>query len=173
MLYDEGYLEIMSPSYEHENVKGLIGRLVEAYTEDLNIDVATAGSTTLGREDLLKGVESDESYYIEHAARIRGQAEVTLPDDPPPDLVIEVDVPRSSSRKMGVFAALGVAEVWRFAGQEVAIFVLDGHGEYQRSDVSRVLPGFPLDEMNRLLLLRSEQSETEIVRTFRRLIRHE
>jgi Uma2 family endonuclease len=35
--YDRGYLEIMSPSREHEHIKSLLGRMIEAMTEELDI----------------------------------------------------------------------------------------------------------------------------------------
>ena len=76
LAYDRGTLEIMSPSYDHVSVKGLIGRLIEVFSEELDIDIAAAGSTTLGREDLDRGIESDESYYIKNATLVRGKSEI-------------------------------------------------------------------------------------------------
>src|SRR5688500_10517334 len=55
MTYDRGVLEIMAPSKLHENVKRLIGRMVEAFTEERNIDMVSASSTTFKREDLDRG----------------------------------------------------------------------------------------------------------------------
>ena len=64
MTYDRGVLEIMAPSKLHEQVKRLIGRMVEVFTEELNIDIESASSTTFKREDLERGFEADECYYI-------------------------------------------------------------------------------------------------------------
>ena len=86
MAYDQGTLEIMSPSKLHENAKTLLGRIVEAYTEELAIDVDSAGSTTFRREDAQRGFEPDECYYLEHAEAVRGKDEIDLTIDPPPDL---------------------------------------------------------------------------------------
>ena len=41
--------------------------------------------------------------------------------DPPPDLVIEVDITRSSLDKLSIYAALRVPEVWRYTDGEVEI----------------------------------------------------
>jgi Uma2 family endonuclease len=171
LVYDRGRLEIMVPSFEHENAKGLIGRLVEVYTEELAIDIATAGSTTLGREDLDRGVESDECYYIANAPRVRGRETIELPIDPPPDLAIEVDLTSSSSGKLAIYAALGIAEVWRYTGDSVTIYRLAEHGRYTPSPTSVALPQFPIRELNRLLRSRGARGETHLARRFRKWIR--
>jgi Uma2 family endonuclease len=49
MAYEEGTLEIMSPSSEHEKLKSRISRLLSIYTEEVGIDVEAMGSTTLKR----------------------------------------------------------------------------------------------------------------------------
>src|SRR6478672_11393112 len=57
IAYDEGELEIMSPSNFHEIVKKTLGRIVEAYAEEKGIDIEGLGSTTFKRRDLAKGLE--------------------------------------------------------------------------------------------------------------------
>jgi len=171
LAYDRGRLEIMSPSYEHENVKGFIRRLVEAYAEECEIDVATAGSTTLSREDLERGIESDECYYIANAPRVRGKSDIALPHDPAPDLAIEVDITRSSIDKLSICAALGIREVWLCDGLHVTMHVLRKDGKYRVVQASRVLPQFPVEELRRLLQERGLHSETALVRGFRRRVR--
>jgi Uma2 family endonuclease len=171
LVYDRGRLEIMVPSFEHENVKGLVGRLVEVYAEELEIDLAAGGSTTLGREDLDRGIESDECYYIANAPRVRGKETLELPLDPPPDLAIEVDLSSSSSGKLEIYAALEVPEVWRYAADSVTIYRLHKDGQYRPSPTSSALPQFPIDELNRLLQSRGACSETQLARRFRTWIR--
>ena len=65
VTYDRGELEIMSPSNRHENRKRVLGRLIEALTEELEIDIYSSGSMTFQRENLLRGLEPDECYWIE------------------------------------------------------------------------------------------------------------
>jgi len=76
-----------------------------------------AGSTTFGREDVSGGFEPDQSFYFsENAGRVRGKKRIDLnADDPPPDVVVEVDVTSPSLDKLPVYARLGVREVWRYA----------------------------------------------------------
>lgn len=171
LAYDRGQLEIMSPSFEHESVKGLIGRLFEIFCLELDVDVASAGSTTLKRADLARGIESDECYYVSEAARVRGKDEIDLPFDPPPDLAIEVDISRSSVNKLAICAAIGIREVWRYDGHVVEIHVLQNDSSYVAAPASVVLPQFPISELNRVLQHHGEQSETRITRDFQRWIR--
>ena len=42
--------------------------------------------TTFRREDLEKGLEPDQCYYITNEPKIRGKLELDLSVDPPPDL---------------------------------------------------------------------------------------
>ena len=70
-IYDRGNLEIMSPSYEHERLRRLIGRLIETYTEILGIPIQSAGSTTLKSELKQRGLEPDECYYIANEPLVR------------------------------------------------------------------------------------------------------
>ena len=116
MTFDEGVMELMSPRRQHENIGRLIGRLVETYTEIRDIEIQSVASTTFKRKDLQKAFEADESYYIEHAEQILPKEEVDLLIDPPPDLVIEVEITSSAIQKLKLFAAMGVPEVWRHDG---------------------------------------------------------
>ncbi len=116
MAYDQGVLEIMSPSMRHETIKRLIGRMVEMFTLELDIEIRSVSSTTFNREDLEKGIEADECYYIRNAESIRGIEEIDLAIHPPPDLAIEIDISRSSQIKTGIYAALQVSEVWQYDG---------------------------------------------------------
>ncbi len=125
-FYDRGVLEIVSPSFEHEAVADIIASLVKELAVELEIDVVGAGSTTFNREDLLRGFEPDVSFYFsENASRVRGKRRISLDaGDPPPDLVVEVDITSPSASKLPIYAHLGVAEVWRHDGVRLTILGL-------------------------------------------------
>ena len=134
IYYDRGVLEIVSPSFEHEQIARVIASLVEELAVELEIDVLGAGSTTFNREDLLRGSEPDACFYFsENAARVRGKRRISLDaGDPPPDLVVEVDTMSPSASKLPIYARLGVSEVWRHDGDRLTVFGLrqNGEGEY-------------------------------------------
>jgi Uma2 family endonuclease len=166
MTFDQGTLELMSPRRQHEGIGRLIGRMVETFTEVHSIEIQSVASTTFKRKDLQKAFEADESYYIEHAEQIRIKEEVDLSLDPPPDLVIEVEITSSAIRKMKLFAAMGVPEVWRHDGQLLTMHRLrDGH--YAETTESVALPGFTCQMVNALLARRLEVGETALNREFR------
>jgi Uma2 family endonuclease len=125
-FYDRGVLEIVSPSFEHEQIARLIASLVEELTVELEIDVVSAGSTTFKHEDLSRGFEPDASFYFsDNVARVRGKRRISLDaGDPPPDLVVEVDITSPSASKLPIYARLGVAEVWRHDGNRLTILGL-------------------------------------------------
>jgi Uma2 family endonuclease len=170
IAYDQGLLEIMSPSQGHEGLKRLIGRLVEMLSLELGIEILSTSSLTLKLPKLLKAVEADESYYIQNEARVRHK-EIDLTVDPPPDLAIEVEVSRSAIDRLGIYAALGVPEVWRHDGTSLKVLVLQGDGSYGQSDQSRAFPMLPVDEFARFLEMRSTLSENQVVIGFRDWIR--
>jgi Uma2 family endonuclease len=113
LTYDFGTLEIRMPLDPHETFKKLLGRLIEAATEELGLEIRSLGSRTCAREDLAKGLEPDQCYYIQHEAEVRGVAQINLADCPPPDLAVEIDITSSSLNRLSIYAALGVPEVWR------------------------------------------------------------
>jgi Uma2 family endonuclease len=120
--YDRGSLEIMSPSPEHERLKHVVALFVEVVAEELSINVEGLGSTTFRREDLQRGFEPDACFYVQNAGRVRGKTELDLTVDPPPDIVIEIDLTSPSLAKFPIFAQLGVPEVWRYNGRRWQIF---------------------------------------------------
>ena len=166
MTFDEGVLELMSPRRQHENIGRLIGRMVETYTEVMDIEIQTVASTTFKRKDLQKAFEADESYYIEHAELIRPKEEVDLSIDPPPDLVIEVEITSSAIQKLKLFAAMGVPEVWRHDGERLQMFMLS-NDKYVPIETSRALGQLTAKIIDSFLVRRFDLGETAIIRQFR------
>ncbi len=137
--YDRGELEIMSPSPEHEAYNRSIALLVELLAEELSVDVYDLGSTTFRREDLERGFEPDSCFYIENEESVRGKSRIDLSVDPPPDLVIEIDITSLSLKKLPIYTRIGVPEVWRYDGKRLIILKLEGDG-YVETNESVVLP---------------------------------
>ena len=165
--YDRGVLEIMSPSREHERTKRMLGRMIECLTEELNIPISSASATTLKSQMKLKGVEPDESYYVANEERVRGRDDLDLAIDPPPDLAIEVDITSSSIDQLGIYAALGVPEVWLCDGAKIHVYQLQGDGVYAQRAQSPSFPFLPLGEVEGFLTQRNATDETTWIRQFR------
>ena len=137
--YDRGELEIMSPSPEHEKFNRRIAQLVLAVAEESGIEAEDLGSTTFSREDIERGFEPDSCFYIQNEERIRGKDRIDLTSDPPPDLVIEIDITSPSLDKLPIYAQMGVPEVWRYDGERITILALKG-SDYGETAGSIVLP---------------------------------
>ncbi len=139
-FYDNGDLEIMTESCRHGKVGDLLERVVTTFACELEIDFISAGETTFKRKDRKKGFEGDGSYYFEHAMLMRRKDQIDLNVDPPPELVLEVDITLPSLPKFPIYAGVGVAEIWRYDGTNVVFHRLQNK-DYIEIAQSVCLPG--------------------------------
>ena len=122
--YDEGRVEIMSPTTEHEKYKDFMYSMVSHLSKELGIKLETRGSATYKQERFLKGAEPDYSFYIQNVSSIIGKRYINLSVDPPPDVVVEIDITSESLGKFPIYAAFGVPEIWRYDGESAQIYHL-------------------------------------------------
>src|SRR5258708_3824124 len=64
MTFDRGTLEIMTLSFQHEQLTYCLGRFLDVLTEEMNIAIVGGGSTTFRREDVERGLEPDRCYWF-------------------------------------------------------------------------------------------------------------
>lgn len=171
VTYDRGNLELMSPSYRHERYKRLIGRFIDILAEEYNIPIIGGGSTTFKRQDLERGLEPDECYYIQNAFTVLGKQEIDLNSDPPPDLAIEVDISSSSINRMSIYAELGVSEIWRYDGTTLKVYRLAPSLEYVEVNQSPTFSLLPLLELSQFLQPSEMSDDTKLFRSFRTWVR--
>ena len=143
IAYECNTLEIMVPLPEHETRKVLIGDLLKALMEELDVEFWSLGSTTFKNELMGEGIEPDDCFYIENEAKIRGKERIDLTVDPPPDLALEIDV--TSRTHPSIYENLGVRELWRFEKGKLKIYELR-NGKYVESEFS---PPFSQLTLNR------------------------
>ncbi|NEO98043.1 MAG: Uma2 family endonuclease [Symploca sp. SIO2E9] len=141
--YSKGLLEIMTPLAEHEDDKVIIGDLVKALLEELDIEFRSLGSTTFKNRKMEQGLEADDCFYIQNEAAIRGKQRIDLNFDPPPDLAIEIDL--TTRTRFNNYEALGVPELWRYNGKKLEINVLQT-GKYIEAKVSYNFPQLPISK---------------------------
>ncbi|MEH2265742.1 Uma2 family endonuclease [Nostoc sp.] len=164
--YDCGVLEIMTPLFEHENPKIQFDRLIFALAVELKTKIRSAGSTTLKRKTITKGIEPDICYYIQNEPAIRGKQELDLKTDPAPDLAVEIDITSSSVNKLNIYAALGVAELWRYDGEVLKFYQLI-ESEYIEIKFSIAFPLISVSDMNRFIQQSKTMDEIDLVQSFR------
>jgi Uma2 family endonuclease len=148
--YDHGELEILSPSTEHEEGNRTLAMFVEIVALEQGIDVRIVGSMTFKREDLQQGLEPDSRFYVQNEPRVSGRTQIDLAIDPPPDLVIEMEVSRQAIPKLPLYTSMGVPEVWRSDRGQVTILRLQG-GAYTESVASAALPPVTSEILTRFL----------------------
>ncbi|MCI0639123.1 MAG: Uma2 family endonuclease [Gemmataceae bacterium] len=173
LTYDQGDLEIMTLSSLHEWLACLLGQFIEVLTAELAIPRRSAGSTTFKLRKKLKGLEPDRSYYIQNEAKVRGKDKIDLRSDPPPDLAVEVEISRSVLKRMLIYAAIGIPEIWRFDGTDIIVHVLNAEGEYEESERSLAFPFLKVKKLVRFLNLRQKADETQVVESFREWVREQ
>jgi Uma2 family endonuclease len=156
----------MSPSVEHERLKKALSTIADIVAEEQGREFEDLGSTTFRRRDFEGGAEPDACFYVQNVERIRGKREIDLAVDPPPDLVIEVEITSPAVSKLAIYACLGVPEIWLTDGQGVRILRL-ADGQYKSSEKSEALP--PLTEA--VLSEFLQQSKTLTTLAWRTVVR--
>ncbi|MDM9380873.1 Uma2 family endonuclease [Chlorogloeopsis sp. ULAP01] len=172
LTYDQGTLEIMTPLLPHEYWKCLVERLIFVLGEELNLEIFPTGSTTLKREDLRRGTEPDSSYYIQNEAEMRNKFEIDLNSDPPPDLVVEIDLTSSSLDKFQVYASLCITELWHYDEGVLRIYQLQ-QGQYVECSHSPTFANLPLIEIPQFLEESQRVGVMEMTRHFRNWVREQ
>jgi Uma2 family endonuclease len=152
LTFDRGVLEIMSPFSDHEENNRNLALLVEVFAEEFGLEVRNLGSTTFKREEFERGFEPDSCFYIQSESQIRDRRRIDLSVDPPPDLVIEIDLTNDSIDKFPLFAKLGIPEVWRVQKDRLEIFTRKG-SSYHRQDTSAALPLLTAKDLTEFLEL--------------------
>jgi len=167
--YDCGTLEIMSPLRDHETYARFIDAVVNETCDAFNLEVEPCGSATWKRRVLGKGAEGDSCYYIRNARRIIGKRKIDLEVDPPPDIIVEIDTTSKSLKKLSIYAALSVPEIWRYDGQSVQIYELKS-GKYLKTRVSHILPRLTGAILSEFIEMTRVQGNTAARHAFRRRI---
>ena len=130
------------------------------------------GSLTFKKEIIKKGVEPDACYYLKNEPLVRQKQNITLDLDPPPDLVLEIDMSNSSLNKLPIYAALGVAEIWRYNGNNLTGFIFNNDSQdYQESQYSLAFPWLELSQLLPFLQQSLQDGETKTLRNFRQWVR--
>lgn len=168
--YEDGTLEIMTPLFEHENPKCNFGNFIIALAEELEIEIKSAGSTTIKKEDLKKGIEPDNCYYIQNELAVRGRETLDFETDPPPDLAVEIDITSSSVNKFSIYSALKVPEIWRYNGSKVKFYELFNN-KYVERDYSIAFPLVSASDINNFIEQSKTKPEIALLKSFRAWIR--
>ncbi len=163
--YYQGVLEIITTLEAHESSSENIGILIHILTEELNLNIKSLASTTLKIAEKKTGAEPDKCYYFKNEPAVRGKT-VNLDRDPPPDLVLEVDITHTDINKKLLYQGMQVPEFWRYNGKKLIIYVLS-EGEYQESENSITFPILTKPMIYEFISQCRTNGETQAKRAFR------
>jgi Uma2 family endonuclease len=158
MTYLEGTLELMTTSPEHERLKKAIARLIEAFAEELDLDLNGYGSATFRKEAAARGLEPDECYCLGELYEV-------------PDIALEIVLTSGSIDKLEVYKGLGVQEVWFWQGQKLSLYgLVDEETGYQALATSQCLPQLDMALLSRYV---DRPSQTQAVKAYRQAVREQ
>jgi Uma2 family endonuclease len=163
--FDDGTLQVMTLSPEHEKYCDFIKRLVSSVSLRLRINILFFGSATMRKKERRKGNEPDACFYVQNAATIGNRIHIDFELDPPPDIAVEVDVHHDTRNKFRIYAALGVPELWRFDGDQLTIHSLE-QDEYRQVETSAALPMLASRVMTEQLRKLETEGELQTILAF-------
>jgi Uma2 family endonuclease len=142
--FDGRNMEIMVTGPVHDYFADILDHFIKTVAGSLGIHIVSFRETTWIRPELARGIESDNCYYLDSEKIASGLSLIRrrvndVAGYPNPDLAIEVDISPSKADRQAIYAAMGVAEVWSFNGQDLTIQRLDENGHYQRVERSGYL----------------------------------
>ncbi len=158
VTYLEGTLELLTTSPEHERLKKAIARLIEAFAEELDLDLNGYGSATFRKEAAARGLEPDECYCLGELHEV-------------PDIALEVVITSGSVDKLEVYKGLGVQEVWFWQSQKLSLYgLVDEETGYQALATSQCLPQLDVSLLSRYV---ERPSQTQAVKAYRQAVREQ
>jgi Uma2 family endonuclease len=163
--YNEGVMQIMTISFEHEYFTEVLNQLVVTLRFVKRIKIISFGRATMRNQAKLKGSEPDACFYVQSAALIGSRFRLNLNTDPAPDIVVEVDIHHDSMSKFPIYAALGVGELWRYDGHKLTIHRLENNN-YAEVSASAALPLLTAEVLTEFLSLSQEQDQDETLQAF-------
>lgn len=175
LTYLRHKLEMMNPMPEHERCRKLIDSLLLVLGDELRSPITAIAPVLLLSPDYHFGAEPDACYYVQtqppagvptkpdELAEGGRPAELHLPPDPVPDILVEVAITKSLLNKFPAYAQLGIPEIWYYftkQGEDVLkgdLFIYQLRGqEYIEADRSAVFPCLPAERV--LLFLEHSDS---------------
>ncbi len=168
LKYRHGEILLMSPLPRHGREAHLVAKVVEILLEsqDRNYEAFTPITIELPE---VGGIEPDYCFYIDNWQAVVGKDRLDWKVDPPPDLVIEIDVTSYTSELD--FLPYQVPEVWLFKNYQLLIYQLEAD-RYVASNNSRYFPDVLIQEtIDRCFATAKEKGTGAAISELRRLQR--
>lgn len=138
--YRSGEILLMSPMPKHGRDAHLIANVITTLLDhaEREYDAFTPVTMELPNES---GIEPDYCFYIEHWQAVSGKERIDWQSDPPPDLVLEIDV--TSYSDVNDYLPYRVPEVWLFRKNQLLVYQLQDT-DYSLQTQSQYFPDINL-----------------------------
>ena len=140
LKYHDGEILLMSPLPRHGREANILADIVKILLDSQNRNYEAFTPITLDLPEV-SGIEPDYCFYIDNWQAVVGKDRIDWQQDPPPDLVIEIDVTSYTSELD--FLPYNVPEVWLFKNNRLTIHQLVD-GKYEVSENSRYFPNLSI-----------------------------
>lgn len=163
--YRDGEMLLMSPLPKHGRDAHLIASIITTLLDHdgREYDAFTPVTMKLPPQS---GIEPDYCFYIDHWQAVSGKTRIDWRIDPPPDLVVEIDV--TSYSDAADYLPFRVPEVWLFRRDRTDVYQLQGT-EYRMQCQSRYFPDIDLQEtIAQSLRITYERNTSTAIRELRR-----
>jgi Uma2 family endonuclease len=171
VTYDQGVLEVVTLTHEHERGARILALLISLWGAYRGVAIRGGRSTAFRRREKKRGLEPHECFWIANEARVRGLKRIDLRRDPPPDLVVEIDVTHSSVPRLPIYASLGVPEMWRLRGTTLSFNLLQPDGSYAVAPVSKALSPLTPGHLTPFLAVSDKEDDSAIIQKFTAWVR--
>lgn len=171
ITYDHGILEIMTITRRHEWLKDALRRMIDILIEELDLPFDCYGSMNFKSESKKRGLQPDECFWFHSEELIRNAEEYEPESDPPPDLILEIDITSSSLDRINIHESFGVSEVWRWKDDQVEFHILNKKGKLKTRKKSTIFTGLGATDLLAFLEVASSKGKATLVKEFRRWVR--
>lgn len=166
--YCNGEVLLMAPLPVHGRDASLIADIVKALLDHQGQEYDAFTPITMELPDR-SGIEPDYCFYIDHWQAISGKQRIDWQTDPPPDLVIEIDV--TSYTNIEDYLPYQVPEVWLYRKQQLLVYCLQGN-QYIQQFKSQYCPSLQLQEaVSRCLQLAYDRNTSAAIRDLKQQLR--
>ncbi|MCG8365852.1 MAG: Uma2 family endonuclease [Pseudanabaenales cyanobacterium] len=141
--YANGLLHLKMPTFEHGQLDAIVADLIVWILNQQLRDYTRTTPVTL-KVPKQAGIEPDHCFWIEHWRAVNGKKRIDLATDPPPDIVIEVDV--TNFTQVDDYQPFKVPEVWLIRADRLEIFSL-APNRYVLTDTSRFFPDIAVQQV--------------------------
>lgn len=159
--YRSGEILLMSPMPKHGRDVSLIADVIKVLLDDRGREYDSFTPVTMELPDE-SGIEPDYCFYIDHWQVVSGKERIDWETDPPPDLVLEIDV--TSYSDVNDYLPYRVPEIWLFRKNQLLVYQLQDT-EYLLRTQSMYFPDINLqDVIGRCLQVAYDRNTSAAIR---------